>query len=1833
MQKGICARIILVALLFISMTTFASVQGVPSQDTNYWGYVTVDGAVPPTGTDVYTLDVGGAPVGNDSDGTSVTTGMYTFGVHFDDSDTSGTDEGVIAGETIYFYVAGVLAHTQAVNTSGSNNRLDLAINDTSAPSAPSSLTATKVAAGTINLTWSAATDDVGVQKYLIYRSTSTDAKNTGTNFANTTNIYYSNSGLPVNGTTYYYVVTAYDTSNEGNASNEANATTSDTTAPATPTGLTVSDVSGTEGTLLITWSANSESDLANYTLYFSSDNTSFSAETQTTTTNYTDTSLTDGSEYHYKLMAMDTSGNPSSNTSVVAGTPTDGLAPTVITGLLAVDVSNAENRLTISWTASVSADTAGYKLFKDGALLTTLVGINNVTYVDTAVTDGTQYTYAVSAYDEVPNYAANVSTTGTPIDDLSPKAVSGLSASASNHTVILTWSNVTQNTDNSTIQDLTGYLVYLNVSGTWTLMQNSTALNYSNTGLNNTVTYQFKVNAYDDAGNLGANAVISATPSDRPTITPSSASGSLIKSSVTVNISITSGQNLDTVQYVVYNSSGVTIDAGQTNTSIGTTSWTYNINPSSWVEAVGHSVYLFANDTNGQSTQENLTYTVDDTKPAVSGISPNFDTTNVVSSSQTVLIQVTIDDFNKAYGITATIGVIGTEVSMTNSSGATTYNTTTTAATLGCTANAVCTIKVVATDAAGNINNTANYTFTVDDINPAVHSASSSDADEKVKSTDNINITVNVTDVVGMSSVTVNGTSMTRSGDIWSVFTNASSFGCTSDGTCILTFIATDNASNVNNSETLTLTVDDTAPSIASVVLSDDYVQNNTAVVVTINVSDATTNVSTVTAEGTSLASQGNNIWNGTISLIVGNGVVDVVATDVVGNIGTGNSTTYTIDDVAPSINSVSLSDDYVQNGTVIIVTVNATDSAIYTVVAEGVSLSRSGDLWIGNLTLYDTGDGFINVTATDNASNTAANNSVTYTIDDTNPSINSVVLSDDYVYSGQVVSITVNTSDASLSNVTANSAVLVNTSADIWIGNITISSTSGVVTVIATDAAANTATDNSTAYTVDGTAPSIAVYVPASSGIYTNSTGTIVFNFTVSDASIALVNVSVDNGTYKNGSTSNGTHIWTFTGLKAGSHTAVFTAIDNAENSATAVSRTFTMVKSLNVTEAVAAMTTSLGSALTSFNVTLNETDVSSNESLDANQTLSLDILLNISGVEATAQIPEFNGLSANWERTFTVNVNQSSSNAETVGLRAGVTIQKIVLFQQATGFLTSGNFLKGARMTFQTNLGDLDVLYIDDDASQTIYKLSRCSSAPTNVIITTSNMCFTNTSANVTLYIPHFSGGALANDTTGPDISISSPSNGSIVNNSYFTLGFTAYEANPNTDKFCNYTLVSGGTVSTADYDIDVGDMNNGGSTNYTLSTNLEAISDGSYNLTVTCADLKNQSTTVVYGVTVVDSSAPKISAISTSSSGSSTVTVTLSVTTDETAVCRYSTSSVSYVSMTVVNTTNAKSHSHSISYTSTSSGTYYVLCNDTAGNLMSAANTTTYTADVSSSSTSSSTGGGTTTVTSPVTYTKAWAVITAGAVQNIIINEDYYGGVPLNSISFKPLNTLRDVQMQVRVLTSAPSSTGAITFEAYKYLQIIETNIDEDSLINTKISFRVEKSWLEEKGLSKENLALFRFTNNEWEEQPTVVSSETETYVYYDSETTGFSYFAIGQKGEELVPVVVEETEPETEIVLSDETDKIVDKETIVEKVEKSIVRTKIAIQVIFGTVAFVIAAFVFVLFLYKKHKHSPDLKLDHFIKSHLKEGYSKEEIELALLKVGWDKKKVEDELKKY
>ena len=414
-------------------------------------------------------------------------------------------DATVSASTPYSYTVQALDGTG--NFSGQSTALILttpAAVDTTPPSVPGGLAASAVSAIQINLSWSAATDNVAVSGYRVFRN--------GTLVATVGVVpAYQDTGLSV-GTTYVYTVRALDAAgNVSGLSTAASATTPatpDTTAPTTPTGLLVTAVSSTQ--INLTWTASTDNiGVAGYRVYRDG---IFVAILAASGISYQDTGLTASTTYSYNVDAIDATGNASALSAPVDETTMvapDTVAPTTPAGLTATAFS--ASRINLSWLASAdNVAVTGYRVFRNGTLLTTLGSVT--TYQSTGLTASTTYSYTVRALDAAGNVSGSSTTASatTPAlpDTVAPSVPTALAASAiSASRIDLNWS---ASTDNVAV---TGYRVYRN--GVF-LVALGNVTTFQNTGLVASTNYSYNVDAIDAVGNASSVSAAAAATTLAP---------------------------------------------------------------------------------------------------------------------------------------------------------------------------------------------------------------------------------------------------------------------------------------------------------------------------------------------------------------------------------------------------------------------------------------------------------------------------------------------------------------------------------------------------------------------------------------------------------------------------------------------------------------------------------------------------------------------------------------------------------------------------------------------------------------------------------------------------------------------------------------------------------------------------------------------------------------------------------------------------------------------------------------------------------------------------------------------------------------------------------------------------------------------------------------------------------------------------------------------------------------------------------------------------------------------------------------------------------------------
>lgn len=111
----------------------------------------------------------------------------------------------------------------------------------------------------------------------------------------------------------------------------------------------------------------------------------------------------------------------------------------------------------------------------------------------------------------------------------------------------------------------------------------------------------------------------------------------------------------------------------------------------------------------------------------------------------------------------------------------------------------------------------------------------------------------------------------------------------------------------------------------------------------------------------------------------------------------------------------------------------------------------------------------------------------------------------------------------------------------------------------------------------------------------------------------------------------------------------------------------------------------------------------------------------------------------------------------------------------------------------------------------------------------------------------------------------------------------------------------------------------------------------------------------------------------------------------------------------------------------------------------------------------------------------------------------------------------NTIRNAEVTIHQIEK-PANITNVSGISYRYFNITTTNLTAADITNATIEFKVNKTWINESNIDETTIKLNRYSdiNNNWSALPTSKVEEDNTSLYFESETPGFSLFAVsGEK----------------------------------------------------------------------------------------------------------------------
>ncbi len=272
--------------------------------------------------------------------------------------------------------------------------------DKTPPSTPSNLTGSPKYTS-VDLSWDASTDNVGVAGYNVYRCEppALGQSCTGIWIANTSSNAYTDTGLAED-TPYNYQVQAFDLANNNSGLAQTFSVETHRVPPNAPSNLVATPVSATN--IGLSWSPpQNSSGLSEYLIYAgtSSSNLQQVASTSANATAYNDKSLSPAASYYFGVAAVESGTTSPMSPLVFASTFPLPNPPTSLTA-----TASGNTAIVLTWQENMvnkGLPVSAYQVFRGTAsgVLKKVATVESTTFTNESLKPNTTYYYEVVAVD------------------------------------------------------------------------------------------------------------------------------------------------------------------------------------------------------------------------------------------------------------------------------------------------------------------------------------------------------------------------------------------------------------------------------------------------------------------------------------------------------------------------------------------------------------------------------------------------------------------------------------------------------------------------------------------------------------------------------------------------------------------------------------------------------------------------------------------------------------------------------------------------------------------------------------------------------------------------------------------------------------------------------------------------------------------------------------------------------------------------------------------------------------------------------------------------------------------------------------------------------------------------------------------------------------------------------------------------------------------------------------------------------------------------------------------------------------------------------------------
>ncbi len=483
--------------------------------------------------------------------------------------------------------------------------------------------------------------------------------------------------------------------------------------------------------------------------------------------------------------------------------------------------------------------------------------------------------------------------------------------------------------------------------------------------------------------------------------------------------------------------------------------------------------------------------------------------------------------------------------------------------------------------------------------------------------------------------------------------------------------------------------------------------------------------------------------------------------------------------------------------------------------------------------------------------------------------------------------------------------------------------------------------------------------------------------------------------------------------------------------------------------------------------------------------------------------------GLALRWNASADMFAMRMANASEAAGLGDLVSGNVTLALAQAG---KSEWFLDGSNaplaLALNLSLGNGSA-YLESEG--TLRLLRACASVPASAL-DANGACALSSGATTTLFLPALAQGdrvlIARPDARGPNVTIHTPASAA---QSVVVLNLSA--ASPD--------------LSSCAYNVSVYNASSGGSAPFSLATlglsslaldghrwryaaNLTGAADGTYNVSVTCADGMGTSAAQRMSVTLVDTTPPSVSGASAQSVGSAGATIVGHA--DELANF-----SVLYGTdpdgLNLSQTTSvALSQSGSVVLSGLfASTTYYynITACDAKGQCNSSAAGSFSTSGISSGGGGGGGGGGgddSPALSPTATQTRVWLGVAAGDTI-----EYSPAGMAISLVRLHFAKDAPRVEVSVAEYAQRPDAlTAELGKEVYRYVRIEHTGLEDADSYG--LQFSVDRQWAEENLVNLSTVALYRLEGSEWKRYGARrIGTGPQSYSF-EARPPGLSWFAI-------------------------------------------------------------------------------------------------------------------------